>query len=224
MLGSVLHSWMIKHRHKNCPSSRSLMTLSPNLTFVFCVQFVKVYALKSSTRILSELRWELFRAKNLESEMLPPTVGTLIPHAQRVNYIMVMRDRGYISPHPSVQNLEGNGWSERGLPIKCIVCPAPHYVVVLVKCGCKGECKGNCSCTKNGLACTALCKCHAAGCSNHNVYHGDGQDEDSERKRGTLTDSRSSAKSLVNQYMQVLINIFIFVDSCDSKCFMLYLN
>ena len=45
------------------------------------------------------------------------------------------------------------------------------------------------------------------------------------RKRGTLTDSRSSAKSLVNQYnMQVLINIFIFVDSCDSKCFMLYLN
>ena len=31
----------------------------------------KVYAPKCSTRILSELRWELFRAKNLESEMLP---------------------------------------------------------------------------------------------------------------------------------------------------------
>ena len=31
----------------------------------------KVYTPKSSTRILSELRWELFRAKNIESEMLP---------------------------------------------------------------------------------------------------------------------------------------------------------
>ena len=45
----------------------------------------KVYVPKSSTLILSELRWELFRANNLECEMLPPTVGTLIPHVQRVN-------------------------------------------------------------------------------------------------------------------------------------------
>ena len=46
----------------------------------------RVDAPKTWTRILSELRWQLFRANNLESEMLPPTVGTLIPHAQRVNY------------------------------------------------------------------------------------------------------------------------------------------
>ena len=124
-----------------------------------------------------------FRAKNLESEMLPPTVGTLIPHVQRVNY-MVMRDRGYTSPHPSLPNLEGNGWSEKGLPIKCLVPPAPRAVVELVKCGCKGDCKGNCSCAKNGLACTPLCKCYAAGCSNHKDYHGDDQDEDTEEDEG----------------------------------------
>ena len=35
-------------------------------TFVF-----KVYAPKSSTRILSELCWKLFRATHLEGEMLP---------------------------------------------------------------------------------------------------------------------------------------------------------
>ncbi len=46
----------------------------------------KVYAPKSSTRIISELRWGLFRANNLEREMLPPTFSTLIPHVQRVNY------------------------------------------------------------------------------------------------------------------------------------------
>ena len=46
----------------------------------------KVYAPKSSTLILSELRWKLFRANNLESKMLSPTVGTLILHVQRINY------------------------------------------------------------------------------------------------------------------------------------------
>ena len=46
----------------------------------------KMYAPKISTRILSELRWELFRANNLESEMLPPLVDTLIPRVQGVNY------------------------------------------------------------------------------------------------------------------------------------------
>ena len=46
----------------------------------------KVHAPKSSTLILSELRWKLFRANNLESEMLSPTVGTLILHVQRINY------------------------------------------------------------------------------------------------------------------------------------------
>ena len=40
----------------------------------------------------------------------PPTVGTLIILVQRVNY-MVVRDRGYTSPHHSLPNFEGNGWS-----------------------------------------------------------------------------------------------------------------
>ena len=74
----------------------------------------KVYAPKRSTRILSELRWVHFSSNNLESQMLPHIVGTLIPHVQRVNY-MVKRDRG---PHSSVPNLEDGGWSEKGPPSK----------------------------------------------------------------------------------------------------------
>ena len=96
--------------------------------------------------------------KMFQSEMLPPTVGTLIPHVQRVK-CMVMRDRGYTSPHPSLPNLEGNGWSEKGLPIKWLIPPAPRAVVELVKRVCKGECKGNCYSGKNGLACTPLSTC-----------------------------------------------------------------
>ena len=44
------------------------------------------------------------------------------------------------------------------------------------------------------------------------------------RSRRTLTDSRSSAKAIVNQYMPVLITIGIFVDFYDSRCFKLYRN
>ena len=44
------------------------------------------------------------------------------------------------------------------------------------------------------------------------------------RRRRTLTYSRSSAKSIVNQYMPVLITIGIFVDFFDSRCFKLYRN
>ena len=36
---------------------------------------------------LPELRWELFRTKNLEGEMLPPTRTSLLPHICRVNYV-----------------------------------------------------------------------------------------------------------------------------------------
>ena len=63
----------------------------------------KVHAPKSSSRILSDLPWELFRAKNLESEMLPPIDDTLIPHIQRFN-CMVMRYRSYTSPHPAPES------------------------------------------------------------------------------------------------------------------------
>ena len=112
-----------------------------------------------------------------ESEMLPPTVRTLIPHVQRVIFL-VMRDRGYTSPHPSLPNLEGNSLAEKGMPIKCLVPPAPRAVIELAKRVCKGECKGNCYSGKNVLPCTLLCTCYAARCSNHKDYHEDDQDED----------------------------------------------
>ena len=105
-----------------------------------------------------------------------------LSHAQRVKLLYGMRDRGNTSPHHSLPNIEGNGWSEKGLPIKCLVPPAPRAVVELVKCGCKGECKRNCYCANNGLACPHLCKCHAAGCSDHKDYHEDDQDEDTEEE------------------------------------------
>ena len=71
----------------------------------------------------------------------------------------------------------------------------PRSLVKLFKCGGKGECKGNCSYANNGLACTPLCKCYAAGCSKHKDYHGNDKEEDMEEED---LDWYSSAKSLVS--------------------------
>ena len=127
----------------------------------------KVYAPNGLTT-LPALRWELFRSKNFEAEMLPPTRTTLMPHVVRTNFIC-MRDKSYISPNPRLPLLEKNGWMlHEGtiMPLKCLASPAPRAVLELVKCGCRTTCKGNCSCTINNLACTALCKCFTSGCSN----------------------------------------------------------
>ena len=51
----------------------------------------KGYSPKGSTT-LPALRWDLFRSKHLEAEMLPPARTTLMPHVVRTNFIC-MQDK-----------------------------------------------------------------------------------------------------------------------------------
>lgn len=46
--------------------------------------------------------------------------------------------------------------------VKCLELQAPKAVLELAKCECRGQCSpgGNCSCYRNNLPCTALCKCN----------------------------------------------------------------
>jgi len=65
--------------------------------------------------------------------------------------------------------IEANGWNaENGLyiTVRCLALPAPQPVIELLKCSCKAGCKGRCSCSKNGLPCTPLCKCYGGDCMN----------------------------------------------------------
>ncbi len=57
---------------------------------------------------LPSLRWELFRSKNLEGEMLPPTRAALLPHILRANYI-TLRDKSYKVNCPELPPIEDNG-------------------------------------------------------------------------------------------------------------------
>ena len=101
--------------------------------------------------------------------MLPPTRAALLPQIIRANYI-TMRDKSYLDNCPALPPIEENGWKlekEVYVPVRCLALPAPRAVVELVKCGCKAGCNGiRCSCLKNGLPCTPLCKCYGGDCAN----------------------------------------------------------
>ncbi len=118
---------------------------------------------------LPALRWKLFSSKNMEGEMLPPTRSSLLPHIMRANY-MSMRDKSYVKNFPSLPPIEDCGWVlENGIliPLKCFTLPAPRALIELTKCACKSGCKtGRCSCFKNRLSCTTLCKCQSTDCEN----------------------------------------------------------
>ena len=59
----------------------------------------------------------------------------------------------------------GNQFQRGYVPVMCLKEPARKAVLELVKCGCQGNCdSANSSCLRNGLSCTALCKC--TDCSN----------------------------------------------------------
>ena len=113
------------------------------------------------------LRWELFRSRNLEGEKLPLTRATLIPHILRTT-IVGMRDKSYTTPHPCLLPLEEmdgclpeTSMSQSGVSTNQHQLPSWNYS----KC-CKTSCKGDCSCKKNNIPCTALCKCHSSDCCN----------------------------------------------------------
>ena len=130
----------------------------------------RVYS-SSGPTTLPALRWELFRSKNLEGEMLPPTRASLLPHITRANYV-AMRDKSYSTNHPILPLIEQSGWVEEDgmyVPGRCLRLPAPRAVLELTKCACKSGCKGmRCACFKNALPCTPLCKCFVSDCTNVN--------------------------------------------------------
>ena len=145
-----------------------------------------VYA-PNGPKTLPELRWELFRTRNLEGELLPPTRASLLPHIKRC-YFISRRDKSYISVRPVLPPIEQNGWNlADGLytPVMCLSLPAPKAVIELVKCGCKtGGCVENCSCWRNKVPCTPMCKCNPDLCdnsstsSNRNTEDGSSDEED----------------------------------------------
>ena len=72
-------------------------------SFVCCVYC------KSGQRNLPELRWKMFRSRNLEGESLPPTRATILQYIMHANYV-ALRDKSYTSNCPVLPRIDKNGW------------------------------------------------------------------------------------------------------------------
>lgn len=71
-------------------------------------QFVCHEYCSTGPTTLPALKWKMFRTKNVDREMLPPTRAALIPHITHANYI-AMRDKSYPINCPALPPFERNG-------------------------------------------------------------------------------------------------------------------
>ena len=137
-------------------------------------QFVcQVYSQNGPYNI-PDLRWYLFRSKLKEAESLPPSHGAFLPHILRSDYV-TMRDKSYTVIKPTLPPMEKCGWMKQGdkyLAVQSFLLPAPKAVVEFIQCSCKVQCSGRCSCHKERLPCTPLCKCYDQ-CTNEFTRHDD---------------------------------------------------
>ena len=142
-------------------------------------QFVcQVYSKKGPSTI-PELRWYLFTSKLSEAETLPPSLGAFLPHILRSDYV-TMRDKSYTVIRPKLPPLDKCGWKKQDdctginvfIPVQSFLLPAPKAVIEFIQCNCKVRCAGRCSCHKERLPCTPLCKCYSQ-CTNEFTRHDD---------------------------------------------------
>ena len=110
---------------------------------------------------IADLRWLLFSKYSCEVSKLPPTLSTLKYRIYRTYYAALILKKCT----SSIQNLPrpcGFGWeSDNGnlVPIMIGDLPAPTDFIELIMCSCKTGCSsGRCTCKKNNLSCTEMCK------------------------------------------------------------------
>ena len=149
--------------------TESLPTVLKPLEVFVCKVSMQVYGDSSLRPNIADLRWKLFRTRNLEGENLPPTRPALYQHCLRVNAVC-KRDKSYSENCPVLPVYTECGFKiveNRYMPVMTTQLPAPKAVLDFVKCGCKTGCKTKiCSCVEAGNYCTPLCKCYEDDCEN----------------------------------------------------------
>lgn len=126
---------------------------------------VLLYDRTSSKMGVNECRKELFTKKSRSIENIPPTENALEQHVKRAmlqSYIWTC----CLSLNLPDINYNFWGWINKDgnlLPQWITIPEASKACYELKHCGCLKQCSGRCTCRKNGLNCTQLCKCDG-GC------------------------------------------------------------
>ena len=127
---------------------------------------------RSSVNNINELRYQLFTAKAVQSDHLPPTQDALHLHLQRANYQAAIWSRA-LKTKPAVPTPLNHGWQlvNSVLTIEWLrQRPAPDEMLLLISCSCQSGCASNrCSCHRSGMQCTDACRCD--DCENQSVIH-----------------------------------------------------
>ena len=97
-------------------------------------------------------------------ETLGPTSDSASFHSLRVYYqVQIWMGRTEI-------DLLDWGWIRKGdyiMPTKMSKQAAPESLMNIIRCSCKTDCKGRCSCHKYDLKCSSMCKnCRGISCLN----------------------------------------------------------
>ena len=146
-------------------------------TFASLEHFVSyLFAPKAEVKEVGKARWLLFRQFQAEGKKLPPTKAALKQHTNRANFQAMIWNTAHM-PFLYMPSPVGHGWiDEKGtmVPLTTLQNPAPDAVLELVQYSCaKSKCSANCSCRRNNLVCTEMCKCGADDdqCENTRVSH-----------------------------------------------------
>lgn len=113
---------------------------------------------------VEDTRWFLF-LKEAVPEQMPPIKSAFMQHILRAHYIAMIWKCATIPNPPTIDPCD-YGWmfdNESG-QYKPVMCATPLYppkLQELTKCNCRTGCTTmRCSCKKNNLSCTEMCKCH----------------------------------------------------------------
>ena len=130
----------------------------------------RLYAPKSSSTKVNDLRYDMFCAKRgeIQSYQLPPCRDCLVKHAQRANYQAAIWRR-CLEQDPTVPSPVGRGWKiEKEEGVEQLVVhslhwmdeqPAPQAVLDWLACNCTRKFSlHRCVCLPNGLKYTDMCR------------------------------------------------------------------
>ena len=131
---------------------------------LFCASF------GSKHENVDNARYDMFCRKFTKTEALPPTKDNLLQHIERANYQTYIWKNAF-DQNTSVDSPIGHGWVKDGesiVPTLMTKACAPKSLLVVVSCKCiESECRGRCSCQKEGLPCIDSCSCGARDTCNN---------------------------------------------------------
>ena len=134
----------------------------------------RMYAKNSSIEQVNLLRQKMFTVGLKQLDAIPPTLNTLYQHVRRALLISAFTwsfclENSHPSQDPNEWGWDWNPRTRSWVPYWTDLPDVSEGCSLLIHCGCKVACRGNCKCCVAGIRCSALCGCEG-NCINNDMY------------------------------------------------------